>query len=169
MNIRIDCPECQAPCNVDDSLVGEKGLCPGCGARFVIPQGTDAAPASPQTPAPAVLPVQSGESRVWQILLSLAVAGGYAASVWWLLRTQPHGVTAGREISVAGGLHPLLLHLPIGLLTDDGKVYLLLEDHADEEPYEKARKLAGERAKVQGKQFSERGLPGLLLHAAEGL
>lgn len=59
--------------------------------------------------------------------------------------------------------------LPIGLLTDDGKVYLLLEDHADEEPYEKARKLAGERAKVQGKQFSERGLPGLLLHAAEGL
>lgn len=59
--------------------------------------------------------------------------------------------------------------LPIGILTDDGKVYLLMEDHADEEPYENARKLAGERAKVTGKQFTERGLPGVLLKTAEGL
>src|SRR5438034_1164409 len=36
--------------------------------------------------------------------------------------------------------------VPIGLLTDAGEIYLLLDDHNNADPYDDARKLAGERA-----------------------
>ncbi len=57
--------------------------------------------------------------------------------------------------------------LPIGILTDDGKVYLLLEDHADEQPYEDAKDLAGVQAKIKGKAFLERGLASIVLSHVE--
>lgn len=57
--------------------------------------------------------------------------------------------------------------LPLGILTDDGTVYLLLEDHADEGPYEKAKKLAGDNAEIKGKKFASRGMASVLVHAAE--
>jgi hypothetical protein len=53
--------------------------------------------------------------------------------------------------------------IPIGVLTDDGKLFLLLEDHSDEEPYEDAKKLAGETAEVKGKKFSKPGIDGLVV------
>lgn len=59
--------------------------------------------------------------------------------------------------------------LPIGLLTDDGQVYLFLEDHADEAPYEEAKKHAGKRVKVSGKAYGERGLKSIVLNSTEGL
>lgn len=57
--------------------------------------------------------------------------------------------------------------LPIGILTEDGSVYLLLEDHSDEGPYEKAKKLAGENAEIKGKKYESRGMASVLVHAAE--
>mgnify|MGYP000293312476 CR=1 FL=1 len=57
--------------------------------------------------------------------------------------------------------------LPIGILTTDNKVYLLLEDHSDEQPYEDAKKLAGVQAKIKGKQFTERGLASVVLTHVE--
>jgi len=53
--------------------------------------------------------------------------------------------------------------LPIGILTGDGKVYLLLEDHANEQPYEDAKKLAGIQAEIKGKVFDERGIASVVL------
>jgi hypothetical protein len=58
--------------------------------------------------------------------------------------------------------------IPIGVLTDDGKLFLLLEDHSDEEPYEDAKELAGYRAGVKGKKFSKPGIDGILVHEIEG-
>lgn len=57
--------------------------------------------------------------------------------------------------------------LPIGILTEDGKVFLLLEDHANEQPYEDAKKLAGVQASIKGKQFAERGIASVVLSHVE--
>jgi hypothetical protein len=54
------------------------------------------------------------------------------------------------------------------VLTDDGKLFLLLEDHSDEEPYEDAKKLAGYRAEVKGKKFSKPGIDSILVGEIEG-
>lgn len=59
--------------------------------------------------------------------------------------------------------------IPIGVLTDDAKLFLLLEDHSDEEPYEDAKELAGQRAEVKGKQFSKPGIDGLVVVEIKGL
>lgn len=53
--------------------------------------------------------------------------------------------------------------LPIGVLTDSGDVYLLIEDHDDPEPYTSAKGLAGERATVSGKKFSKGGVQSVLI------
>lgn len=59
--------------------------------------------------------------------------------------------------------------IPIGVLTDDGNLFLLLEDHSDEEPYEDAKKLAGDRAEVKGKKFSKPGIVGIVVGEIKGL
>ncbi|MFP6872842.1 MAG: hypothetical protein VCA55_04965 [Verrucomicrobiales bacterium] len=35
--MRINCPTCEVEFDVSDKQVGQKGLCPDCGTRFVIP------------------------------------------------------------------------------------------------------------------------------------
>lgn len=58
--------------------------------------------------------------------------------------------------------------LPIGVLTDSGDVYLLIEDHDDPAPYEAAKDLAGERATVSGKKFSKGGVQSVLVAETKG-
>ena len=48
--------------------------------------------------------------------------------------------------------------LPLGVLTDSGDVYLLIEDHDDPDPYAAAKDLAGEHAEVTGKKFIKGGV-----------
>ena len=51
----------------------------------------------------------------------------------------------------------------MGVLTADGKVYLLLEDNDKAAPYEEAKKHAGEQVTVTG-AFSEKdGIKGLVV------
>jgi hypothetical protein len=59
--------------------------------------------------------------------------------------------------------------VPIGVLTDGGDVYLLVDDHEDPEPYEAARKLAGDRAEVSGKKFAKGGVAAIVVNGAKGL
>ena len=59
--------------------------------------------------------------------------------------------------------------VPIGVLTDSGEVYLLLDDHNDSDPYEAAKKLAGERAEISGKKYSKQGVASIVVNAAKGL
>lgn len=57
--------------------------------------------------------------------------------------------------------------LPIGVLSDSGDVYLLLEDHDNPGGYDTAKSLAGERAEVTGKKFSSGGVQSILVNATK--
>ena len=59
--------------------------------------------------------------------------------------------------------------VPIGLLNDAGEVVLLVDDHEDPEPYEAAKKLAGERAEITGTKFAKGGMTTIVVGAAKGL
>ena len=50
---------------------------------------------------------------------------------------------------------------PLGLLSPDGKVYLLVADHADKAPYEKVRTMAGDKATIKGESGSKNGITSL--------
>jgi hypothetical protein len=47
---------------------------------------------------------------------------------------------------------------PMGLLTDDGKVYTLVGNHDNMKPYESARDLAGAHVEIKGKVHTQGGL-----------
>jgi len=53
--------------------------------------------------------------------------------------------------------------VPLGILTDAGEVYLLLDDHNNPDPYDDAKKLAGERAQITGKKFSKQGVASIVV------
>jgi hypothetical protein len=59
--------------------------------------------------------------------------------------------------------------VPIGILTDAGEVYLLIEDHSNNAPYESVKKLAGMRAEVSGKKFVKQGVASIQISADKGL
>jgi hypothetical protein len=59
--------------------------------------------------------------------------------------------------------------VPIGVLTDAGEVFLLLDDHNNPDPYDAAKKLAGERAEIAGKKFSKQGVASIVVDSAKGL
>lgn len=48
---------------------------------------------------------------------------------------------------------------PAGLLTADGSVYLLVDNHADKKPYQKLRTLGGDEVTVTGRLFKRGGIP----------
>ena len=50
---------------------------------------------------------------------------------------------------------------PVGLLSSDGRLYLLVADHVDSGPYEKARKLAGEQVEMKGEVAAKDGISAL--------
>jgi hypothetical protein len=57
--------------------------------------------------------------------------------------------------------------VPIGVLTDSGELYLLLDDHNNSDPYEEAKKLAGYRAEVTGKKFNKQGVASIVVSAVK--
>ena len=58
--------------------------------------------------------------------------------------------------------------VPIGILTDAGEVYLLLDDHNNPDPYDDAKKLAGEHAQITGKKYSKQGVASIVVGAVKG-
>ncbi|MGH9749333.1 MAG: hypothetical protein ACRD6R_05365 [Candidatus Polarisedimenticolia bacterium] len=58
---------------------------------------------------------------------------------------------------------------PIGLLTTDGKLYLLFADHVDVAPFGRARGLAGQNAEIKGEAVARDGINGLTVKAVTGL
>ena len=54
---------------------------------------------------------------------------------------------------------------PLGLLAGDGKVYLLMADHADLTAYNKARTLAGQQVEIKGEAVARDGITGLTVLA----
>ena len=58
---------------------------------------------------------------------------------------------------------------PMGLLADDGTVYLLYADHADSTAFEAAKEFAGEKVEIKGKPASQSGVKGIEVHAVKTL
>lgn len=59
--------------------------------------------------------------------------------------------------------------LPMGLLTDAGDVYLLIENHDDPDPYDDLKKLAGTEVEIKGVKFSRDGMSSLMVLESKGL
>ena len=57
---------------------------------------------------------------------------------------------------------------PMGLLTQDGKVYLLVADHALKDAYEGLKERAAEQVKVTGEVYERGGVQALLVKSVEG-
>lgn len=66
------------------------------------------------------------------------------------------------EMCIKGGA-------PLGLLTKDGKVYLLVNDHGNEKAFAEAKLLAGANARVTGKVVSRGGVQAIVVAKAEKL
>ena len=107
------------------------------------------------------------------VLASLAVALVWVAPV----RAQEDLTVQGEIIDMAcymskgskGSAHKACAQMcakkgvPIGVLTDGGEVYLLLDDHNNSDPYDQAKKLAGEHAEVSGKKFIKQGVASIVV------
>ena len=50
---------------------------------------------------------------------------------------------------------------PMGLLADDGKVFLLYANHKDSSAFEQAKEFAGKRVEITGKSASRSGFVGI--------
>ena len=58
---------------------------------------------------------------------------------------------------------------PMGLLTSDGTVYLLLAPHEDAKAFEEAKALAAEQVEVTGAPAEKAGIKGLLVESVKKL
>jgi len=56
---------------------------------------------------------------------------------------------------------------PMGLLTDDGALYLLAKDGGDDKPFEALKELAGEKAEVKGTMTERDGVKMLVVKGSE--
>lgn len=56
--------------------------------------------------------------------------------------------------------------MPLGVLAEDGTIYLLYPKHGKEEAFDEVKKLAGKKAKLTGKKAERDGLRGLEVQAA---
>ncbi len=52
---------------------------------------------------------------------------------------------------------------PMGILTDDGQVYLLVADGKDSDPYDEAKKYAGEKVTLTGTLEKTNGVQALIV------
>ena len=57
--------------------------------------------------------------------------------------------------------------LPIGLLTADKQLYLLLEDHENTKPYAQVKEKAAEQVTVEGNKVMQGGMNGLVVEGVK--
>ncbi len=57
--------------------------------------------------------------------------------------------------------------MPLGILTDDKQVYLLLEDHENPKPYEHAKAKAAEKITVEGEKAAQGGLQAIVVESVK--
>ena len=53
---------------------------------------------------------------------------------------------------------------PMGLLTDDGTVYILLANHENGEAFEQAKELAGTKVEIEGTSMNRSGVKAVEIH-----
>ena len=58
---------------------------------------------------------------------------------------------------------------PMGLLTDDGTVYVLLANHENGEAFEQAKELAGTKVEIEGASMDRSGVKAVEIHEVKAL
>lgn len=58
--------------------------------------------------------------------------------------------------------------VPMGLLTENNELYLLIDDHANPKGYEAAKKFAGANAEISGKKYVKDGMASIVVTSASG-
>ncbi|NNN04564.1 MAG: hypothetical protein HKL90_01550 [Elusimicrobia bacterium] len=118
--------------------------------------------------------------------LSVVALGGYAWSHSG--HDAEHGA-GGKEVTVKGELLDMFCYMPhegkgkkhvecarmcikngapLGILTQDGKVYLLIEDHSSakaRKPYEQAREMVGDTMTVKGDAYERGGVQAIAVES----
>lgn len=56
---------------------------------------------------------------------------------------------------------------PVGILGTNGKVYLIVADHSNEDPYDEVRKHAAENVQVSGRYADRNGVQALIIEAVK--
>lgn len=56
---------------------------------------------------------------------------------------------------------------PVGILTSDGKVYLIVADHSNEDPYDEVRKHAADNIEVTGRYADRGGVQALIVESVK--
>jgi hypothetical protein len=111
----------------------------------------------------------------WLFALALAIA------MWPVASASAADTLTGEIVDMACYLaHPETGHgpghrkcaevcvkkgMPIGLLTDDKQVYLLLEDHDNPKPYSQLKEKAAEKVTVEGDKVTQGGTTALVVEA----
>jgi hypothetical protein len=55
--------------------------------------------------------------------------------------------------------------IPMGILTDDKQVYLILEDHENPKPYAQLKEKAAEKVTVDGEKINQGGVQALMIES----
>ncbi len=58
---------------------------------------------------------------------------------------------------------------PMGLLAEDGTIYVLFADHSDGSAYEKSQSFAGEMVEISGPMAEKAGMKGITVHNVKAL
>ncbi len=56
---------------------------------------------------------------------------------------------------------------PVGLAASDGKVYILIADHADSSAFTKAKSMAGKKVEIKGEVAAKDGMNALTVHTVK--
>lgn len=122
--------------------------------------------------------------RMFLALALILVVGTIATAVTAAEKAAPAGVTVSGEIVdlacylARGGKGPehaacaakcAEMGQPLGLAASDGKVYLLMADHADSSAFTKAKSLAGTKVEIKGQVASRDGMSGLTVLGIKSL
>jgi hypothetical protein len=129
-------------------------------------------------------------TQIGRFTRTAAVGTAVVAAMLLLAAIAPPRAAAQEEITVKGEILDLTCYLsrgskgerhktcavmcakkglPIGILTESGQVYLLIEDHDDPDPYADAKKLAGQQAEISGKKYAEGGVAAIQVKQAKGI
>ncbi len=122
---RTHCPICRTPFDVTEALIGQKGLCSNCGAKFLI---TPPDPATSRETGRTTQPItmkpdlattdnsRSAATATAGTLISTLIVLVAAALVYWL-RSAPVPAGLSRWVQFIGEMHPLFAHYPVAWVT----------------------------------------------------
>ncbi len=94
--------------------------------------------------------------------------------IWVSAQHQHGGHEGGKAVTVQGEVVDLSCYLshecaiacvkkglPMGILTEDGKLFVALEDHAKADAYQQLKKFTAKQAKVTGVVHTRNGITGI--------